>query len=138
MPGSYLIDETQQIVFSRAWGEVTNLDLVDHARTLRADPRFGPYFRQIVDFSDVTHVHVTSEGVRLLVHINPFERAARRAFVVASDVAFGMARMYQITLDPEPESLHICRNLGEGFVWLGLDPATPWPARTPDHLTQVG
>lgn len=47
MPGSYLIDESRRLVFSRGWGVITDEEMASHAGNLRADPRFDPGFRKI-------------------------------------------------------------------------------------------
>ena len=41
MPGSYLIDVANGIVFTRAWGVLADDEIIAHAQTLRADPRFN-------------------------------------------------------------------------------------------------
>jgi hypothetical protein len=137
MPGSYTIDPKNSIVFSRAWGALTDAELAAHARALQEDPHFDPGFRQLADFRDVGELRVTAEGVRSLVHLNPFAKDARRAFVVGTDVMYGMVRMYQLTLDVEPGSIHVCRSMDEALEWLGLDRSLKWPAGPADATFDI-
>ncbi len=48
MPGSYWIDVSRGIVFSRGWGVLTDEEITAHAETLCAGSRFDPGFRQVV------------------------------------------------------------------------------------------
>ena len=134
MPASYLIDLPRLIVFSRGWGKLTDDDIISHARTLRADPRLTPGFRQIVDFLRVSEVRVTSDGVSTVAKHNPCPRDARRGIVVPSDGTYGLVRMFQIYMEAESEHMGIFRALGPALEWIGLEAVTPWPAQAPDAL----
>ena len=134
MPGSYLIDQTREIVFSRAWGVLTDDEVIWHAKSLRADDRFFPGFKQIADFRELSEILVTPEGVLQVAHINPFTRNSRRAVVVPNDLAFGLVRMFEALAEAEPDQFRIFRDMGPALEWVGLDPATPWPVEEPDAV----
>src|SRR5579864_704527 len=100
MPTEYVIDNARGIVFTRAFGTLTDDDLRDHAVKLKADPSFMPTFRQLVDFSGVSEVALTSRGVTSVAGAaNPFERAAVRAIFAPQDAIFGLARMFEVVHD---------------------------------------
>ena len=132
MPSSYLIDLPRRIVFSRGWGLLTDLDITSHAETLRADRRFDPAFRQIVDFRDVKEIQVTRKGIERVAAHNPFRLDARRGFVVALDQAFEMLNMFGLYTEADSKQFGIFRALEPAMEWIGLDPATPWPSQAPD------
>jgi len=132
MPGSYLIDSADRLVYSRAWGRLTAVDLTSHARTLRDDSRFDPSFRQIADLREVTEFRVSGPNIQLLATMNPFGPGSRRALIVVAEVAHGLARMYEASFATPPEGFRIFPSLSDGFAWLGLDAQTRWPARKPD------
>jgi hypothetical protein len=134
MPGSYLIDVDSGVVYSRGWGVLTDDEVAAHSETLSADPRFNPAFRQIVDFRDLTDIRLSGAGVRERARHNPFRRDARRVFVVASDEAFGLVRMFGMFTDSNAETFTIVRTLEAGFEAIGLPPTTPWPDRAPDRF----
>jgi len=135
--GSYLIDVAQGLVFSRAWGVLTDGELHWHAETLAADPRFNPGFRQIASFLDVSDMRVSPEGVRTLAQMNPFRRDSRRAVVVPSDVIFGLTRMFEAHINADQDQFRAFRSLGPAFEWVGVDPAAAWPTREPDATVGV-
>jgi len=137
MPCSYLIDVARKIVFSRGWGALTDEELHTHAKTLIADPRFAPGFRQLADFRDLTEVLVTSDGVKILAQRNPFPPHARRAVVAPGDAAFGMSRMFETFMEADPEQFRVFRVMEPALEWVGLDPSTPWPEREPDQVFSV-
>jgi hypothetical protein len=111
---------------------LTDEEIAENAKTLRADPRFDPGFRQIVDFRELTEIHVSGAGVRDVAHVNPFRRDARRAFIVTSEEAFGLTRMFGLYTDSSEDEFAIFRTLEPALEWIGLDPRTRWPDRSPD------
>ena len=137
MPGSYLIDVENRLVYSRGWGILTDDEVASHAGTLRADPRFNPDFRQIIDFSDLTEIRLTVAGIHGVAQINPFRRDARRAFVVPSDVAYGLARMFEGFTNSDPEQFRVFRSVGPALEWVGLDASAPWPPASPDAVFEA-
>jgi len=137
MANSYLIDSTRNIVFSRAWGILTDDELLWHSRTLRADPRFDPAFRQVGSFLELSEVRVTAEGVRTLAQLNPFNRDSRRAVVAPSDLVFGLTRMFEAHTNSDPDQFRVFRALGPAFEWVGMDPTASWPSGEPDAIIGV-
>jgi len=132
MPASFLIDAPSGVVYSRGWGVLTDDEIAAHADALATDARFEPGFRQIVDFRELTEIQVTGAGVREVARHNPFRRDARRAFVVASDEAFGVTRMFGMFTDSSGDEFRIFRAIEPAFEWIALDAKTPWPTRSPD------
>ncbi|MBI3449324.1 MAG: hypothetical protein HY049_10470 [Acidobacteria bacterium] len=134
MPGSYLIDAARGIVFSRGWGVVVDDELLAHSNALASDPRFQPSWKQVADFREVTEIRLTSRGVHSNAETSPFARDARRAFVVVTDEAFGISRMFSLYADTSPDQFRIFRELPQAMAWIGLDPAEPWPSAEPDRI----
>jgi hypothetical protein len=133
MPGSYLIDARRRLVFSQGWGVLTDDEIVAHVRALREDARFQPAFQQVIDFRRLSEIKLSTTGIRAVAQRNPFSVDARRALVVASDEAFGLARMYAAFTDT-PDPIRIYRALGPALEWVGLDAAMEWPADPPDAM----
>ncbi len=121
MPAAYCIDPDRRIVFSRAWGVLTDDDLMDHQFRLRSDPAFRPDFNQLFDFLGVTDAQITPEGVRQLARRNAFGHQARRAFVVLSPLMYGMMRMFEILTSDDPDELRVqVNNIQSAYAWLGI------------------
>jgi hypothetical protein len=120
MASAYLVDTSRSLVLSKAFGTLTDDDLLGHVRALRADATFHNRMFQIADFRDVVKIAISSVGVRKLGALNPFGEGARRAVVVTTDFAYGMARMYEMIREPSDDELEIFRTLEKAVEWLGL------------------
>lgn len=137
MPATYRLDPGYRLVWSRAWGVVTDDELQAHSRALAADPRFEPSFRQLQDLTDVGEPRVTLEGLRVVAQINPFGENARRAVLVATDFTFGLARMHEMLRGEARDELQVFRDRAAALEWLGLPSSwTPPPAAPGDPLFQ--
>jgi len=99
---------------------LSDAELFTHARALKRDPRFSPSFHQLVDFSDVTSLYVTVDGVHTMVGLNPFGRGSRRAAIAPTDLAFGLARMYEALTQLEHGEFQVFRTMSQAVEWLGL------------------
>jgi hypothetical protein len=120
MPATYLIDLERKLVVSSAWGVVTDDDVREHNRALRADSLFDPTYRQLVDMSGITEDLVDIKTKREVSENQFFAPGVRRAWVSANDFAFGMARMYAIAAEKEGQTIGVFRARGEAEEWLGL------------------
>ena len=125
MPASFTIDEKQRLVRSRAWGVLVDQDLRSNQQALRNDSRFDPTFRQVYDFTGVTDVQLTQAGIQSLAYNPLFVPTARRAVVVSSDVAYGMARMYALISNRDERAFRIFRDLDSAQRWIELDTDDP-------------
>ena len=117
---AYVVDTGRSLVLSRGFGILTDADLIAHVRALRIDAAFRADMCQLADFRDVTKIAISPVGVRDLGALNPWGQGARRAVVVASDYAYGMARMYQMIREPSQDELEIFRGLDHALDWLGF------------------
>ncbi len=63
---------------------------------------------------------MTVDGVRTMVDLNPWGRGSRRAAVAPSDLAFGLARMYEALTQLEHGEFQVFRTMNEAMEWLGL------------------
>jgi hypothetical protein len=119
MPACYKIDKQRRLVMSTAYGTVSREDLLDHQNKLLADPDFDPTFSQLSDFGHMTKLEVTAADIRVFAERNIFAPEARRAFVVPDDVAFGLARMFEMLRDAKGEQgIRVFRELEEGLDWV--------------------
>jgi hypothetical protein len=106
------------MVLSRAWGVLSEEDLVAHYQALAADLRFQPTFAQIVDLREVTSFALGSAALRREAAIRVFDRAARRALVASSDIAFGLSRMYATEAYDVSPSIEVFRDMAEAEDWV--------------------
>jgi hypothetical protein len=114
------IDVARGLVLARGWDTLTDQDVLGSLRAVATDPRFRPDMRHLIDFRDITKLDITSVGVRTAADNRYFGAGARRAFVLGSESAYGMARMYQILRDTAPDTLELFREPEPALEWLGL------------------
>jgi hypothetical protein len=121
MPAEYYIDVPCQMVFSRGYGGLNFSDARHHMERLLSDPDFHPEFNQLIDFRRVEEVTITTEEIVLLAARNVFSPKSRRAFVVASDLQFGLARMFGTYRENAGEhGIKPFREMEPALKWLSL------------------
>ena len=123
MPAQYLINQTLNVVFSNAWGVLTDTDLLEHQARLARDPRFSPGLNQVFDFEDVTVVEVTPTGIQLLAERTLFGEGARQAFVVHPGAMkmFGLMRMFEVLTAEHPDKLRVqFDHMQKALLWIGI------------------
>ena len=118
MPYRYEIDRSRGVVHVERWGELSRDEIVDSYRAIRADERFEPGFRQLSDMRGVLGCDLDGEAVRELSELKVFDRCSRRAFVVSTDVSFGVLRMYQAWAELGERVVHVFRDPREAERWL--------------------
>jgi hypothetical protein len=55
---SYQIDGELRLVTTTAWDTVTGIDVLEHRRQLKDDPRFNFDFFQLVDLTEVKEIRL--------------------------------------------------------------------------------
>lgn len=125
VPIAYRIDPERQLVLTRAWGVLTDRDILGHKENLVRDAAFDPQMRQLSDIRAIERLDVTVAGVRAMVAhdaANAQRRTGHRmAFVVATDEVYGMARMYDLMGDSQQNDVAVFRTLEEAEAWLASD-----------------
>lgn len=100
MPLEYRIDLSSRCVRATASEPFTDEDLTSYQIMLSVDPSHGDGFDQIIDARGVTALALTGTGLRTAGRLSheyaEHLRGTRLAIVVASEVAFGRARMFEV------------------------------------------
>jgi hypothetical protein len=120
MPESYEIDQTHELVISRAWESLNDRELRSHYYRLEADRRFNPAYRQLIDVRDVQHFTLTSAVMLGTALAHVFRSGVQRAIVVANDEQFGLARIFAAYSEADGQCVQIFREAGAARAWLGL------------------
>jgi hypothetical protein len=119
MPAFYNIDQERRLVISTASGVFTMSDALAHQQKLRADPDFDPSFSQLQDYTHITGMELTPDDIRRLAQNSVFSPDSRRAILVTSDVAFGLARMFEVLREYAGEKgIQVFRNLDDALDWV--------------------
>ena len=118
------------MVISRGTGEFTYADYMDHLSRIKADPRYNPDFNEIVDCRMFSHLDLSGQQISDLAGRSAFGRDTRRAFVVASELQFGLARMFATYRQMNGgQEVMVFRDMPSAISWLGL------PARFDAYAT---
>ena len=91
MPSYFKIDKEHKLVMSTIYGVFTLADGLAHQEQLLKDPDFDLNFSQLLDCTHATEAELGPDDVRRLAQRSIFSSDARRAILVASDSAFGLA-----------------------------------------------
>jgi hypothetical protein len=124
---NYSIDTHIPLVYTVFSGDVNNADVIEHLRSLLADPRFDSSMPELVDLRGVTSVSASSEMIPASARWPLHSSYARRAVVAPTDLLYGLARMYQSYRDDTGQAqLQIFRTIPPALEWLGLaEPPSP-------------
>jgi hypothetical protein len=138
VPVTYHIDVTRRLVISHATGRLTDADLQQYQQQLRQEPAFHALLGQLLDWTGVTTLALTAEGVRDLVAQSIFQPGAPRAIVVSRPVLYGYARMIQSLLSFRGGHLRVFRELTAAQTWLDEEQASPRYQRLLAFLGHAG
>ena len=122
MPVSYRIDPAQKIVYTTFEGEVTDQQLVRHARKIDSDPDLDGSFVELIRADTSSMEGVTGSGVRAVADALRVSTAIRKIGIVASqDVEFGLARMVESRADESLIEIRVFREQADARSWLGIE-----------------
>ena len=121
MPSDFMIDSARGVVFSKGWGVFTPEDYFDHLARLQSDPRFDPRFHQVVDCRAITVMALTSKQVAELADRTGFAVQSRRAFVVSTDLQYGLSRVFAAHREMGGgQDVGVFRTMEDALAWLNL------------------
>ena len=90
---------------------------------LKADRPFSPDFNQIVDCRAISKMELTNEQVIELAERSVFGAGSRRAFVVSSELQYGLSRMFATYREMKRgQQVMVFRDLRDAYSWLSLSP----------------
>lgn len=123
MPIDIQIDTLRQRIMTRAYGRLTGDDLRDYYRRLHVHPDYLPNMAELWDASEVNDlVGLDAGDVRdfsmftelYTDHGTPVPVA----IVAPGDVAYGLARMYEMLQTNSINRLRVVRGRDEAEAWL--------------------
>ncbi len=121
MPVSYRIFGSRDFVLSTALGRISDGELLDHQKKLLDDQDFDPSYPQLDDFRDAEMDQVTTGCIQTLARATAASKqGTKRAFVVRSEIAYGLARMLQALREGSRQEIQVFRDLDHALGWLGV------------------
>ncbi|GMV82244.1 MAG: hypothetical protein AMXMBFR7_34280 [Planctomycetota bacterium] len=126
MPFTYAIHPRTQLVLTVASGLVTDAELKALAKAQLDDPALPIRRREFCSLEGVTEAGVTRAGLQALVehdlrHV-PRHESYRLTIAAPTDVSFGLARMYQLMVEPVLPECSVFREQAEALRWLEASP----------------
>lgn len=120
MPESYAIDRRRELVVSRAWKTLTDVELRAHYDRLEADPSFEPYYRQLIDVRDVDEFALTTAVMLGTALRHVFRSGVPRAVVVANDAQLRTAQLFAAYAEADGQIVQVFLDEGRASEWLAL------------------
>ena len=123
MPTEFTVHSQLSVVVSRGSGVFTHADFLDHMARVGADPQFHPDLNHIVDCRPITKMDLTQKQIMDLAGRSIFSARSRRAFVVSSDLQYGLTRMFAAYREIKAgQEVMVFQDLPAALAWLGLPP----------------
>lgn len=121
MTTTFDIDAARRVVVITPDRDADDEEILAIYERLRDDPSIEPDFALLLDVRQSAGDKVTFAGLHRIAQLPlVLSPEARRAFVVSSDFAYGMARMYQVFRGVEGAPA-VFVDIAEARRWVGLD-----------------
>ena len=124
MPLDYSIDKSSGMLRMMGQGTILVGDIEACFQRVLADPDYCGVDRELGDFRDATF-SLNPEDVNRLAQItrkrSPEHQIQRRAIVVASELHYGLARMFSQLVAPSGQEVRPFRDIDEAQRWLDGD-----------------
>jgi len=121
MPIPYEIDGARQRIHTRCIGDVTPAEVVAHFRALAEEPHLPERLDVLLDFRELTAYPDSRQLQSIGIEIR--QRLAkvawgRCAVIGATDLAFGIGRMFEMITEPSFRGTMVFRDLESAIRWL--------------------
>ena len=118
MPTLYKIDKERRLVLTTVSGVTTFAEGLEFQKNLQNDPDFDPSFSHLMDFRSASPEDLTGNEIRALAVAKIFSANSRRAFLVNSDVGYGIARMFGTLREMAGDSgVRVFRDFDQALEW---------------------
>lgn len=124
MPCRLTIIAELGLVVTTCYGRITYAEAKAVQDQLKQDPGFHPGFNQLFEMDGITDFGLSIEEAKLLASASTFFAAtARRAWVSADPVVFGMGRLMEAysEMSGSKAQTSVFSDRREALKWLGLD-----------------
>jgi hypothetical protein len=118
MPWHYTIDETRRVIEVCPTGELHDEDLIKGTHQVFQDPRLRGDMRALLDYSQVTRVHVSPSTLQSVAAANRMTRGSRVALVAPNLLIYGLARVYGAYLHRKGPVFHVFHSRKAALDWL--------------------
>jgi len=102
MPARHSIDKELQLIITTWEGEARDIEFIEALKKYQEDIQNQPEnmaYNEIVDLSNMTNIKLTTEGIISISQIaaksDRGDTIRKLALIVGSNLAYGLARMYE-------------------------------------------
>lgn len=121
MPVTYRLDPEAGFIEVRCFGHVTLAEVLSHLGRVENEPRLPERLDALLDLGEQTSIPESAElrGITLgLERLTKKVRWGAFAIVAASDVLYGMSRMFGVFTEPLFEQVNVFRDRESAARWL--------------------
>ncbi len=122
MPVRFEVHPSHRCVVVWFDGALTVPELVEFAAVLTATPGFERSFHSLYDARRADASSLQVADMRSLAAKSPFGDRSKRAFVVDTDLQFGMIRVVELSTDGASGRFKFFADPAEAARWIGLPP----------------
>jgi len=128
MPAKHHIDNTSQLLITTWEGEAVDIDFIEAIKKYQKDIQSNSdyhHFNEIVDLTRITGIKLTTNGIK---HISSIASSSDKnrantklALIVSSNLAFGLARMYEAYRSMSKninKEIRVFKNKDDAFMWI--------------------
>lgn len=121
MPVNVSVDRSRKLVITTYYGDVTDADVAHQVSQIHEQAPYGPAYRAITDFSQVTQFNISSSEIRSVAGSKSPLGEAQRVMVAPSDEVYGTSRMFQSLASRTRPHITVVRTLAEAYASLGME-----------------
>ena len=115
------VEPSQRLVISTFSGELTDADMLGFASLIRSHADFDPSFSEILDFSGVTAVGVSTSVIQdVSRRVSNFNLTSVHVIIAPQNVIYGLARMSQVFAEKTKPNAVVVRSMEEAREFLRL------------------
>ena len=121
---TFSLNQEEGYFVSKSSGEITDDELLNSYKEYFENEEWIPLSNELADLSELDKTTVTSDGVeRLAKYIRNLliQRGIttyHTAVYAPHNLAFGLARIYQVMSHESPESVMVFRQLSDAISWI--------------------
>jgi hypothetical protein len=113
------IDKERKLVQTTGSGFVTKAEVLAHQDQILKHPDFDPSFAQLADFARLTNTDINMGDLQAFAHRDVFSIRSRRAIIVKSDLAFGFAKIFELSRQVVgAHGIRVFRTHHEALNWI--------------------
>ncbi len=121
----YKIIKNKRLLIYKPEGVLTDTGIMDYINRVLQDADFKAGLLEFIDLSSVTEWQLTHSEVEKItffdnVDMSPIKKIAKTGIYAPTDIAFGMARMYQTLAERYHSDIFISKDLEEATQYLGF------------------